>query len=284
MPIKKVIDNNDDNNNHKSKVEIIIYGLQFIDSYRFMGYSLSTLVNHLSEINTKEHENNFIDKKQLYNPLIKIFYNAYQLSKKDINKFALLLREGVYPYEYMDSWKRFNELIPSEEDSYYSKLNMKGITKEDIKHVKNVCDTFKIKTASIMIYVQSDTALLADVFENFRDKCIEIYKIDPAYFLSAPGLIWQACLKMTGVELQLLTDMDMLLMFEQGIRGGVCQATYQYAKANNKYMTNYDEYKESSYLQYLDANNLYGLEMSQKLPVGDFKWVEKDNISNFIKD
>ena len=94
----------------------------------------------------------------------------------------------------------------------------------------------------------------------------------------------QACLKMTGVELQLLTDMDMLLMFEERIRGGVCQATYQYAKANNKYMTNYDEYKESSHLQYLDANNLYGWEMSQKLPVGDFKWVEKDNISNFIKD
>ena len=153
-------------------------------------------MNHLSEINTKEHENNFIDKKQLYNPLIKIFYNAYQLSNKDINKFALLLREGVYPYEYMDSWKRFNELIPSEEDSYYSKLNMKGITKEDIKHVKNVCGTFKIKTLgeSHDLYNKSDTALLADVLENFRDKCIEIYKIDPAYFLSAPGLI---CLKVS---------------------------------------------------------------------------------------
>ena len=124
-----------------------------------------------------------------------------------------------------------------------------------------------------MIYVQSDTALLADVFENFRDKCIEIYKIDPAYFLSAPGLAWQTGLKKTGVELDLLTDIDMLLMFEEGIQGGMYQATYRYAKANNKYMTNYDKNKESSYLQYLDANNLYGWEMSQKLPVGDFKWV-----------
>ena len=143
----------------------------------------------------------------------------------------------------MDSWKRFNELIPLEEDYYYSKLNMKGITKEDIKHVKNVCDTFKIKTLGEYhdLYVQSDTALLADVFENFRDKCIEIYKIDPAYFLSAPQLAWHACLKKTGVEIDLLTDIDMLLMLEEGIRGGMCQSTYQYAKANNKYMTNYDK-------------------------------------------
>ena len=196
VPIKNVIDNNDDNNNDKNKAEIIIYRLKFIDSYRFMGYSLSTLVDNLSEINTKEHENSFIDKKQLYNPLIEKFYNTYQLSNKDINKFALLLRKGVYPYEYLDSWKRFNELLPLEED-YYSKLNMKEITKEDIKHVKNVCDTFKKKPLGEYhdLHVQSDTALLADVFENFRDKCIEIYKIDPAYFLSAPGLAWQACLK-----------------------------------------------------------------------------------------
>ena len=130
-------DNNDDNNNDKNKVEIIIYKLKFIHSYRFMQYSLSTLVDNLLEINTKEYENSFINKKQLYNLLIEKFYNTYQLSNKDINKFALLLRKGVYPYEYMDSWKRFNELMLLEEDYYYSKLNMKGITKEDIiKHVK----------------------------------------------------------------------------------------------------------------------------------------------------
>ena len=131
-----MIDNNDDNDNVKNKVEIIIYRLKFIDSYRFMGYSLSTLVDNLSEINNKEHENSFIDKKRLYNPLIERFYNIYQLSNKDINKFDLLLRKGVYPYEYMDSWKRFNEIIPSEEYSYYSKLNMKGITKENINMLK----------------------------------------------------------------------------------------------------------------------------------------------------
>ena len=108
------------------------------------------------------------------------------------------------------------------------------------------------------MYVQSDTLLLVDVFENFRDKCIEIYGLDPAHFLSAPGLAWQACLKKTGVNLELLTDIDMLLMAEEGIRGGICQAIHRYAKANNKYMHNYDKSIESSYLMYLDANNFYG--------------------------
>ena len=132
------------------------------------------------------------------------------------------------------------------------------------------------------MYVQSDTALLADVFENFRDKCIEIYDLDPAHFLTAPGLAWQACLKKTEVELELLTDNDMLNMFEKGIRGRICQASYRYAKANNKYMKNYDKNKESSFLIYDDANNLYGFAMCKKLPVSDFKWV--DDLSIFTED
>ena len=192
--------------------------------------------------------------------LIGKFPNTYQLYNKDLNKFVLLLWIGVYPYEYMDSWNKFNEPVPLVEDHYYSELNREGITKEDLKRVKKVCDTFNIKNLAEYhdLYVQSDTALLADVFENFRDKCIEIYKIDPAHFLSAPGLAWQACLKKTNVELELLTDNDMLLMLEEGIRGEMCHATYRYAKVSNKYMKNYDRNKESSYLQYLDANNLDG--------------------------
>ena len=116
--------------------------------------------------------------------------------------------------------------------------------------------------------------MLADVFENFRDKCIEIYDLDSAHFLTAPALKWQPCLKMTGVELELLTDVSMLLMAEKGIKGGRCDATHRYAEANNKYMKNYDENIESSYLMYLDANNLYGWALSQKLSVNGFKWVK----------
>ena len=130
---------------------------------------------------------------------------------------------------------------------------MEGITKEDIEHVKNVYDTFKIKNMGEFhdLYVRNDTAQLAYVFENFRDKCLEIYRIDAAHFLSAPGLAWQACLKKAGVELDLLTENYVLLMFEEGIRGGMCQATYRHAKTNDKYMKNNDKNKESSYLEYL---------------------------------
>ena len=105
--------------------------------------------------------------------------------------------------------------------------------------------------------------VLADVFENFRNKCIEINEYDPAHFLFAPGLVWQACLKKTGAELELLTNIDMLLMIEKGIRGRIWYAIHWYAKENNKYMKNYDNSIESSYLEYLDANNLYGSGISK---------------------
>ena len=121
------------------------------------------------------------------------------------------------------------------------------------------------------LIVQSDTLLLADIFESFRNTCIKVHKLDPAHFLSAPGLAWQACLKRTEIKLELITDVDMLLMVEKEIRGGIYHAICRYAKANNKCMKNYNKYKEESFLQYLDANNLYGWAMSQKLPVSGFK-------------
>ena len=184
----------------------------------------------------------------------------------------------------MDNRKRFKEESLPDKEYFYSELNKEDITEEEYTHAQKVWDTFNIKNLGEYhdLYVQSDTSLLADVFENFRDKFIETYKLDPAHFLSAPGLAWRACLKKTEVELELLTDNDMLLMLEDGIRGGMCQATYRYVKANNKYMKNHDKNKESSYSQYLDANNLYGWAMSQKLPVGDFKQV--DDLSIFNED
>ena len=183
----------------------------------------------------------------------------------------------------MDSRKIFYETSILDKEVFFSKLNNEGITDEDHAHYKKVFKEFGLKDHGEYhdLYVQSDTLLLADVFKNFKDKCIEIYKLDPAHYVSAPALAWQACLKKTKIKLELITDYDMLLMFEKGIRGGICQATYRYAKANNKYMKNYNKNKESSYLEYNGANNLYGGAMSQKLPVDGFKWIEEDDISKF---
>ena len=157
----------------------------------------------------------------------------------------------------MDNWEKFNETSLPNRESFYSGLNMENINDTDYKHGNNVFKKFKLKNLVEYhdLYVQSDTLLLTHVFENFRNTSLKVYELDPAHFLSLPGLVWQACLKKTNVKLVLLTDYDMLLMVEEGTRGGLCHAILRYAKANNKYMKNYDKNKESSYIQYLDANN-----------------------------
>ena len=163
----------------------------------------------------------------------------------------------------MDNWKRFEETSLPNKESFYSNLNMENIDDIDYRQGNNVFKRFKLKNLGEYhnLHVQSDTLLLADV-------------------------LWQACLKKTNVKLEILTDYDMLLMVEEGIIGGMCHSIHRHAKANNKYMKNYDENKESSYIQYLDANNLYGCAMSQKLPVNNFKWVEDTSKINeeFIKN
>ena len=138
----------------------------------------------------------------------------------------------------MDSWERFNETSLPDKEAFYSSLNMEDITDVDHRHAKRVFKSLNNKNIGDYhdLYVQSDTLLLADVFENFRNMQIKVYELNAAHFLSAPGLAWQACLKKTGVKLELLTDVDMLLMVEKGIRGGICHAIHRYAKANNKYM------------------------------------------------
>ena len=167
---------------------------------------------------------------------------------------------------------------------------MEDISDIDYRHANNVFKVFKLENLGDYhdLYVQSDTLLLADVFNNFRDvfeMCLKEYELDPAHFLSLPGLAWQACLKKTNIELELLTDYDMLLMIEEGIRGGICHSIHSYAKANNKYIKNYNNNEESSYIQYLDANNLYGWAMSKKLPVNGFKWADNNIINEeFIKN
>ena len=301
--------------NNNSDKKIITYKLKFIDRYRFMQDSLSNLVDNTSEIfNTKECRScierikinsecyyvGLKNDKLIYKcekcknkwkrPITELkekFSSICQFCNGDLNKFVLLLRKSVYPCEYMDSWETFNETVLPPKKDFYSNLNLEDISDKDYKHAQKV---FEIKNLGEYhdLYVQSDTLLLSDIFENFRNMCLKIYELDPVYFVSALGLAWQACLKKTGVKLELLTDYDMILMTEKGIRAGICQASHKYVKANNPYMKNYNKNIESSYLEYLDANNLYGWLMFQKLPVNDFKWVKKEELlkfnENFIKN
>ena len=302
VPIKKKIENKD--------IEIT-YKIKFIDSYRFMSMPLSKLIDNLSEgihnnkgadcescldyIKTKNEKLIFkcFNCKQYYEKdfnqeLIKRFASTYEFCSKDLNKFILLLRKGVYPYKYMDNWERFNETSLPNKESFYSNLNMENIDDIDYRHGNNVFKRFKLKNLGEHhdLYVQSDALLLADVFENFRNMCLKVYELDPVHFFSLPRLAWQACLKKTKVKLELLSDYDMLLMVEEGIKGEICHSIHRYPKANNKYMNNYDKNEESLYIQYLHTNNLYGWAMSQKLPVNNFKLVKDTSKINeeFIKN
>ena len=154
---------------------------------------------------------------------------------------------------------------------------MSSISEEDYQHAQRVWKEFGIHNLGDYhdLYLRTDVVLLANMYEAFRDTCLKHYKLDPVHFYTSPGLAWRACLKHTGIKLELLTDPDMLLMFERRIRGGITQAVHKYALANNKYMGDrFNPKSESCYLQYLDANNLYGWAMSQPLPTGGFKWVD----------
>jgi len=126
------------------------------------------------------------------------------------------------------------------------------------------------------LYLKTDVLLLTDVFENFRDKCLKNIGLDPCHYLTSPGLAWDAALKKTKVKLDLITDIDMQLFIEKGLRGGISYIAHRYAKANNKYLKDYNPELDDSYLMYLDANNRYGWAMSQPLPTGDFKWLNPE--------
>ena len=202
------------------------------------------------------------------------------------DKLTLVKRKGVYPYEYMDSLERFEETKLPPKEAFYSNLKNEGISDEDYTHAKKVWDVFEMKHLQDYhnLYNETDVLLLADVFENFRNLCLEIYKLDPAHYFTAPGLAWDAALKETEVELQLSTDIDMLLMIEKGIRGGVSMISTRYSKANNKYMGDkFNPSEPSKYIQYLDANNLYGVAMSMKLPTHGFKWMSNKKLTVWSK-
>ena len=247
------------NNMEKYMAFMLGNHLTFIDSFQFMSSSLEKLVSNLPKESFE-----------------------YTSQKFKNNEFDLMVRKGVYPYDYMNSFEKFNETnLPTKED-FYSILYDENISDEDYEHAQNVWNTFSLKNIGQYhdLYLKSDILLLADVFENFRKTCLEYYKLDPCHYFTSPGLSWDAMLKMTNIKLELMTDIDMFQFIEKGMRGGISYITNRHGKANNKYMKKYDEKAPSKYIKYLDANNLCGWAMSQYLPTSSFKWLTEEKINN----
>ena len=256
------------NNMEKYMAFMLGNHLVFLDSFQFMSSSLDNLIKNLPD-------------------------EAFKYTKQEFKKeqFNLMKQKGIYPYDHMDSFDRFNETkLPVQQD-FYSILNNEHISDEQYKHAQNVWDTFNLKTMGDYhdLYLKSDILLLADVFENFRKTCLQYYKLDPCHYFTSPGLSWDAMLKMTNIKLELMTDIDMFQFIEKGMRGGTSYIANRYGEANNKYMKTYNEKAPSKYIMYLDANNLYGWAMSQYLPTGNFKWlsqkqIEKTNLGEYTEN
>lgn len=237
--------------------------LKFVDSYQFMGASLEKLAANLSA-----------EGKDKFQHMTSYFQNTAEL----------LLRKGVYPYDYVADPSKFCDTQLPSKDDFYSKLNDQHITDEDYAHAQKVWNVFNCNNFGDYhdIYLKTDVLILADVFENFRNMCLKTYHLDPAHYYTAPGLSWDAMLKLTRVQLELIDDIDMHLMVENGIRGGISMISQRYAKANNSYIQGYDETKPCNYVMYFDANNLYGWAMSQSLPHDGFKWVDEPESIDYM--
>ena len=243
------------------KEVVIQHEIRFLDSFKFTLAGLEGLVKNLSREDLKETTRFFGEK------------------------IDLVSRKGVYPYEFMDDFEKFKKQSLPKKTSFFSRLKQEKISDEDFEHAQRVWKEFELKNMGDFhdLYLKTDVLLLADVMENFRKLCEKHYGLDPAHFFTVPGMAWDAMLKMTGIELELLEDgqIDMLLMIEKGIRGGISNAFKRYAKANNKFMQKYDPNLKSSFIVYLDANNLYGWAMSKPLPVGKFEWMTEEELENW---
>ena len=232
---------------------------RFIDSYRFLQSSLAELAKNLTD-DQMHHTRRFFQD----------------------NLFTLARRKGVFPYEYITSLVDYDVTELPTIEEFYSSLNDEGISESDYEHATRVWNAFNCQNLGDYsdTYQKIDVVILADVFENFRKLGERVYKLDPAWVYSAPGLAWNAMLKLTGVEVELFTDIEKYLFCESGIRGGYVCASKRYAKVNNRNLPNFNPNEEESHLLYIDANNLYGHAMSRPLPLNNFEWMEQGEIEN----
>jgi hypothetical protein len=248
-------------NNMEKYMTFSLGQLQFIDSLQFMNSSLDKLVANLQTENLVITSQSHTD-----------------------TELVLLRRKGVYPYEYVDSFERFDEARLPPKEVFYSRLSREHITDADYQHALRVWEAFGCKTFGDYqdIYLRTDVLLLADVFETFRNTSMKHYGLDPAHYYTAPGMSWDALLKKTRVNLELLSDIDMHLFFEKGLRDGISMVSHRHAKANNPQVEVYDPEKPTSWIKYDDANNLYGWAMGQMLSVGGFEWAPGPQIDEVL--
>ena len=281
--------------------------LQFMDSLQHLSSSLDKLVDNLAAkteiIGCKycprrgpkgailRHQNiaHKGDNLKEFNhsknnsTLPELFPNLYNHFKKKWKKlpdqdaaFKMLTRKGVYPYSYMDSFEKFEETCLPPREKFFNDLSKKHISDADYAFVKQLWNTFNLKNLGELhdLYMETDTLLLADVFENYRKVIHRNYGLDPVHFYTAPSLSWSAGLKFTNVKLEIPLDVNMHIFFDRGLRGGISMVAEHFARANNKYMEDFDSSSQQSFIQLVDANNLYGWSMSQMLPTGGFKWLD----------
>ena len=197
--------------------------LAFIDSMQFMNSSLDLLVKNLSDNDFKH------------------------LSEELSAEFLKLVKpKGVYPYEYVDSFKKFSENKLPDRSTFFSSLKDKCIGQKYYLKANNIWNVFKMNTMGDYhdLYLKSDVLLLADVFEKFIKTYLDYYRLDPCHYFSSPGLTWDAMLKMTKIELDLISDSDMHLFIEKGMRGGISYIAKRHSKVNNKYMQCFDSGKK----------------------------------------
>ena len=239
--------------NSNKFISLQIGSFIFKDSYLFLNKSLDYLTKTIDD-------NDRISLKQEFG-----------------ENYQLLTKKGIYPYDYFDNTKKYIEQKLPNKEEFFNKINNKNISDEDYNHAKNVFEKFKCENLLdySILYLKTDICHLSDIFQKFSKFAYETYKLDPRHSFTLPGFSWQSMLKMTKIELELISDPDMYLFLMDTIRGGISVCNKKHVIADNKYIDK--NTKNNKYLMYLDANNLYGVSMIQSLPYKNFKW--SDNLT-----
>ncbi len=266
--MESVIDGN-------GRIKNLCLEMRFLDSVKFMRDSLDSLAKTLG----KDQFNTLTSQMLPQIPKETISGKRHDRLKS----LELLKQKGVFPYEYMTDFSKLSVTSLAPKDAFYSQLHKTVISDEDYAHAKKVWYAFNCKTMRDYhdLYLKTDVLLLTDIMSEFRGMCKKVYDLEALHFYTAPGLAWNAMLKITKVELDLILDPDMYLMVESGIRGGISSIMKRYAKANHKYLKEHDPQRPNVFIEYLDANNLYGWPMIRELPTRDFNFMCEDDLENW---